>query len=249
MSRTSSRAKAWSCLLSRRRCRRPRSPHHGMSVPGWRRMRRDSPGTICPGIPICVFLGLESLQEHLFDTSPPARDSALTRSGAARFGRSWERSTGRATRSSTGTSRSRSSPPRSPTTPTRWRASSARRQAVAALSTPEHPRDPRLRKAGRRRVRGHTELLEGETLRARVSGGPISLKHAADYALQILKGSRRPTSAGSCTGTSNRERVRHEGRTRQDPRLRPRGSASTRAAAGKETSAADGLGPYRAGNR
>src|SRR5262249_1402482 len=33
-----------------------------------------------------------------------------------------------------------------------------------------------------------TELLEGETLRARLSGGPVAPRKAIDYAIQIAKG-------------------------------------------------------------
>src|SRR5262245_21312362 len=60
-------------------------------------------------------------------------------------------------------------------------------KAVAALS---HPNILAIHDFGRQNGTAYavTELLEGETLRSKVSGPPVSLKHAADYALQILKG-------------------------------------------------------------
>ena len=45
-----------------------------------------------------------------------------------------------------------------------------------------------------------TELLEGETLRARLSGGALPPRKAIDYAVQIAKGSPRRTRRGSCIG-------------------------------------------------
>ena len=45
------------------------------------------------------------------------------------------------------------------------------------------------------------ELLEGETLGARIAAGPISQKQAVDYALQVARGSPLRTRRASSTGT------------------------------------------------
>ncbi len=66
------------------------------------------------------------------------------------------------------------------------------------------------------------ELLEGETLRAALAGGALSARRAIDYATQIAQRPRRGAREGHRPpGPEARERLRHEGRPRQDPRLRP----------------------------
>jgi serine/threonine protein kinase len=66
------------------------------------------------------------------------------------------------------------------------------------------------------------ELLEGETLRAKLAAGPPPQKLAVDYALQIAKGLSAAHQEGSRPqGPEARERVRRERRTREDPRLWP----------------------------
>ena len=45
------------------------------------------------------------------------------------------------------------------------------------------------------------ELLEGETLRGKLDQGPIPQRQAVDYALQVARGSPRPTRRGSSTAT------------------------------------------------
>src|ERR1700731_2700610 len=59
--------------------------------------------------------------------------------------------------------------------------------AVAALS---HPNILAIHDFGNQDSIAYavTELLEGETLREKLDGGPISQKHAVDYALQIARG-------------------------------------------------------------
>src|ERR1700736_2853146 len=60
-------------------------------------------------------------------------------------------------------------------------------KAVAALS---HPNILAIHDFGNQDGIAYavTELLEGETLREKLDGGPISQKHAVDYALQIGRG-------------------------------------------------------------
>src|ERR1700693_372550 len=60
-------------------------------------------------------------------------------------------------------------------------------KAVAALS---HPTILAIHDFGNQDGIAYavTELLEGETLREKLDGGPISQKQAVDYALQIAKG-------------------------------------------------------------
>jgi len=59
--------------------------------------------------------------------------------------------------------------------------------AVAALS---HPNILAIYDFGTHEGMAYavTELLEGETLRGRLEGGPISQRQAVDYALQVAKG-------------------------------------------------------------
>jgi eukaryotic-like serine/threonine-protein kinase len=49
-----------------------------------------------------------------------------------------------------------------------------------------------------------TELLEGETLRKRLSGALLGERRALKYAIQIAPGWRRRTRSGSSTATSSR---------------------------------------------
>ena len=77
-----------------------------------------------------------------------------------------------------------------------------------------------------------TELLEGETLRARLSGGALRCARRSDYAIQIAHGSRRGAREGDrAPGPEARERLRDERRPGQDPRLRPRQADADRGAA------------------
>jgi eukaryotic-like serine/threonine-protein kinase len=46
-----------------------------------------------------------------------------------------------------------------------------------------------------------SELLEGQTLRERLSGAALSARKAVDYGIQIAGGWRRRTRRGSCIGT------------------------------------------------
>ena len=49
-----------------------------------------------------------------------------------------------------------------------------------------------------------SELLEGETLRARLGAGPLATHRALDYALQVARGLASAHEHGVSTGTSSR---------------------------------------------
>src|SRR5262245_3270864 len=60
-------------------------------------------------------------------------------------------------------------------------------RAVAALS---HPNIVAIHDFGQHELTAYavTELLEGETLRARLDGGPLPPRKVTDYAIQIARG-------------------------------------------------------------
>ena len=67
-----------------------------------------------------------------------------------------------------------------------------------------------------------TELLEGETLRARLSGGAIAARKAIDYAVQIAQGPCGGAREGNHPPRpETREPVPDERRAGEDPGLRP----------------------------
>ena len=114
--------------------------------------------------------------------------SAPTRSCRRSARAGWARCTGRATRSWTGTSRSRCC---------RKSVAARSRRARAVRARGEGGgRARRTRTSWRSTTSARTtamayavmELLEGETLRGSSSRGPIPPKQAVDYALQIAKG-------------------------------------------------------------
>ena len=75
------------------------------------------------------------------------------------------------------------------------------------------------------------ELLEGETLRARLSSGALPLRKAVDVGAQIARGlGGRTRPAHRAPRSQARERVPDDGRHRQDSRLRPRSHAPAPAA-------------------
>ena len=87
---------------------------------------------------------------------------------------------------------------------------------------PEHHGRLRHRLVRRRAVR-RPELLEGETLRAELAGERLTPRKAIDYATQIARGLAAAHEKGDRPSRPEaREPLRHEGRPRQDPRLRPR---------------------------
>ena len=68
-----------------------------------------------------------------------------------------------------------------------------------------------------------TELLEGETLRALISRGPVPPQaHPRDRPARRRRPRRRPREGDRPPRRQARERLRDEGRPRQAPRLRPR---------------------------
>ena len=72
-----------------------------------------------------------------------------------------------------------------------------------------------------------TELLEGETLRALVARGPVPVKRALEIAEQIARGPRRrPREGDRPPRRQARERLPHQRRQRQAPRLRPRAAGA-----------------------
>ena len=73
-------------------------------------------------------------------------------------------------------------------------------EAVAALS---HPNILAIHDFGTHDGTAYavTELLEGETLRGRLDGAPISQKQAIDWAYRSRRDCRRRTAKASCTGT------------------------------------------------
>jgi eukaryotic-like serine/threonine-protein kinase len=75
-------------------------------------------------------------------------------------------------------------------------------KAVAALS---HPNILAIHDFGNDRGVAYavTELLEGETLRAALAGGPLSPRRAIDFAIQTRAGSRLHTTKGSCIAISS----------------------------------------------
>ncbi len=68
-----------------------------------------------------------------------------------------------------------------------------------------------------------SELLEGETLRARVGDAPLPRRKAIDYATQIARGLAAAHEQGDRPSRPQAgQPVRHARRPRQDSRLRPR---------------------------
>ena len=66
-----------------------------------------------------------------------------------------------------------------------------------------------------------TELLEGETLRGKLDGSTVTQRQAVDWALQIAQGPlRRARQGRRAPRPEARQRLRDQGRARQDPGLR-----------------------------
>ena len=155
-------------------------------------------------------------------TFQPGPGSAPTRYCRLSVLAGWGRSTGRETRSSIATWRSRFCRSRSPGDPDTLARFEREAKAVAALS---HPNILAIHDFGNHEGIAYAvmELLEGETLRGKLDTGRIPRKQAVDYALQIAKG----LSAAHEKGVVHRD-LKPENlfvtrrRPRQDPRLRPR---------------------------
>ena len=115
------------------------------------------------------------------DPPRPLRDPRAARRGRHGRGLPGARPAARPRRRDQGPARMRSAP-----TPIGCAASS-RRPGRGRPEPPEHHRRLRLRHARRRALR-RQELLEGETLRARLEGGRFPPRKAVDHALQIAHG-------------------------------------------------------------
>ena len=174
--------------------------------------------------------------------------SAPTRSSRRSARAGWARCTGRGTRSSSATSRSRCC--RSPLAadPDALARFEREAKAVAALS---HPNILSIFDFGTQDGIAYAvmELLEGETLRGKLDAGPIPQKQAVDYALQIAKG----LSAAHEKGIVHRDLKPEnlfvtKGRARQDPRLRP-GQEGRAGCPGRGDERADGAPATRSPGR
>ncbi len=99
----------------------------------------------------------------------------------------WARSTGRRTRASAGTSRSRCCPPSFSADADRLRRFEQEAKAAGLLN---HPNITAVHDIGSHDGAPYVvqELLEGETLRAELAGGRFSPRKAIDHALQIAHG-------------------------------------------------------------
>ena len=74
------------------------------------------------------------------------------------------------------------------------------------------------------------QLLEGETLRERLRGGPIAPAKAVDFGVQIVAGTLcRSREGHRPSGSEAGEPLRHERRPRQDSRLWPGTAEASRA--------------------
>ena len=104
----------------------------------------------------------------------------------------------------------------------RARAIRARSAAASPALASQHPGDLRVRHdAGTAFV--VTELVDGETLRARLANGPLPPRRAVAYAQQIARGIAAAHARGHRPSRPQaRERDDHARRPRQDSRLRPR---------------------------
>ena len=174
---------------------------------------------------------------------------ARTRSSRRWVRAGWARSIGRGIRASAETSRSRCCRRRSRRTPTACGASSRRRGPPAVLN---HPNITAVYDIGQHDGAPYvvSELLEGETLRARLSGGAIAVRKAIDYAVQIAQGSRGGArERDRPPGPEAREPVPDERRAGEDPRLRPREADAARRAERAADEPSDGRSADGAGRR
>ena len=118
---------------------------------------------------------------------PRAPVSAPTRSSRPSEQEAWARSTAPAIPASAATSRSRSFPKTPRADPERLRRFELEARAVGALS---HPNLLAVFDTGHHEGAPFVvfELLEGETLRARLGGGALPPAKALDYAIQMARG-------------------------------------------------------------
>ena len=146
--------------------------------------RHGNPGTLCPLI--------HSPRSH---GTPRARGSAPTKSCPSSAPAPWAMFTGRATRGSAATSRSRCCRRSLRAIRIGSRASSARRApsppstipTSSRCTTSAAPTSP-TPKGAVRAAYMITELLDGDTLRARLAQGPLTARKSTDVAMQVARG-------------------------------------------------------------
>ncbi len=122
-----------------------------------------------------------------YDACAPAPASAPTRSRPRSAREAWERSTGRGTRGSAGTSRSRFCPASFSSDADRLRRFEQEARAAGLLN---HPNITGVYDIGQHDGAPYVvqELLEGETLRTELAGGRFSPRKAIEHAIQIAQG-------------------------------------------------------------
>ena len=120
--------------------------------------------------------------------SQRALGSGLTKSSRRSARAGWARSTARATSASAVTCRVKVLPTQLADDPDRRRRFELEARAARRAEPPERACGARRRRAEGSTAYLVTELLDGETLRAKLAGGAPPLRKAIDWAVQIAQG-------------------------------------------------------------